>query len=152
MNLSSSTSTLLEDIIKFSGNKIKKRDDVALILELTSSEENAQLLKDLVFTAKYLNGLGKIIHSGLPNLTNNNPQAIKSSVREDSIEKVRHEYKINLQKFSSQLKDILNNSSIPEISDFRNRYLAMTQESMVNLTTLIYDLCWVKKYMNVHKK
>jgi len=104
------------------------------------------LLDDLVFTAKYLNGLGKILHSNhsaAPEVNTNG-----SIIDENAEEKIKNEFKQNMLKLNSQISNINANVPDEDKQNFENKYLAMNRTSLINLTNLIYDLSWVKKYLN----
>jgi hypothetical protein len=51
-------------------------------------------------------------------------------------------------KLNSQISDIIANVPDEDKQNFENKYLAMNRTSLINLTNLIYDLSWVKKYLN----
>ena len=152
MEISKNTIDILSQLNKFSGDKIKNQNDIAFLIEISHSENNNQLFNDLMFTAKYLNGLGKILHTGLTNIKINkaNPES-KETLEHNSINKIRNEYKLNLEKFIKQLEGLLENLRSEDIINFKNKHLASTQLSMVNLTNLIYDISWVKKFYNRNK-
>ena len=149
MSSSQKPGNLLQELIKFTGNKIKNPGDIEIILETSLQIENKSF-DDLIFKAKYLNGLGKIIHSGLSNMQLDEQK--KSLVQDDSVEKVKNEFKINLKQFILMLKEFIKHSPDDVYKRFDEKYFNMDQASMVNLTTLIYDLSWIKKFRNSEKR
>ena len=72
MKLSENTVNLILEIKEYSGNKLKNEADVSLLIECASSNEKKELFDDMIFTAKYLNGLGKILHSNMAGIRNTN--------------------------------------------------------------------------------
>lgn len=152
MDISEDTRKTLTGLTEFSGNKIKNPDDIAYLIEISHTTNQRAYLNNLMFTAKYLNGLGKILHTGITNIkANKNNSQAKETMERDSINKIRNEYKINLEKFLIQFEEIVKSSAGDEYLNFKNKYLASTQISMINITNLIYDLSWLKKYYNQNK-
>ena len=150
MKLSGKTSNLVLKIKEYSGNKLKNEADVSLLIECANSEEKQILFEDMIFTAKYLNGLGKILHSNMGGILQSGGIE-DNKIDENAEEKIRNEFKQNMLKFTSQLSEIVNEVNSDEHEIFTGKYLAMNSASLVNLTNLIYDLSWVKKYMNSKK-
>jgi hypothetical protein len=151
LKLSGKTSSLVLEIKEYSGNKLKNEADVSLLIECSYSEEKQKLFEDMVFTAKYLNGLGKILHSNMGGIFQSGGIE-ENKIDEKAEEKIRNEFRQNMLKFTSQLSEIVNEVSGSERKNLSGKYLAMNSTSLVNLTNLIYDLSWVKKYMNSKKR
>jgi hypothetical protein len=148
LRLSDNTVNLINEIKEYSGWKIKNEADISLLIECSESERKQKLFDDLIFTAKYLNGLGKILHSNMGGIRQTNGE---NKIDENAEEKIRNEFKQNMLKFTSQLSEISECITDDEKKTFNNKYLSMNSESLVNLTNLIYDLSWVKMYLNSKK-
>ncbi len=149
MKISENTTQIILNIKKFSGSKLKNDRDVSILIEASSERDKKKLFEDTVFTAKYLNGLGKILHSNhsaAPEAKTNG-----SIIDENAEEKIKNEFKQNMLKLNSQISDIITNVPDEDKKSFENKYLAMNRTSLINLTSLIYDLSWVKKYLNSMK-
>ena len=152
MDTSENTRKVLSELIEFTGNKIKNHDELALLIEISLIKDNISLFNDITFNAKYLNGLGKILHTGLTNIkVNKSSPELNDALQHDSINKVRNEYKIHLEKFINQLNEFIKPLQGIDEKEFRKKFLSSTQLSMVNLTNLIYDLSWLKKFSNRSK-
>jgi hypothetical protein len=152
MKISENTAEIISDIKKFSGSKLKNEQDISVLIEAAFEKDKKKLFNDLVFTAKYLNGLGKILHSNNSNSpASAEPKIDSGKIDENAEEKIRNEFKQNMLKLSSQISDIIINIPAEDKKSFENKYLAMNRTSLVNLTNLIYDLSWVKKYLNSRK-
>ena len=65
-----------------------------------------------------------------------------------AVEKIRNEFREHMRKISLQLTTLVKDTGEKERIEFEKKYLGMNQQSMVNLTSLIYDLSWIKKYRN----
>lgn len=149
MNLSEKTTKIISEVVEFSGSKLKSELDISILIEASLEKDKKKLFDELVFTAKYLNGLGKILHS-----KHTASQTIKNNgagLDENAEEKIKDEFKQSLLKLSSQISDIIKNIPAEDKKNFNDKYLAMNRTSLVNLTNLIYDLSWVKKYLNSRK-
>lgn len=149
MTISETTRTLLANLNRFSGSKLKNLQDLALLVELSHGRE--KILDDVSFTAKYLNGLGRILQKGIPPPPPADGDKAKT-IEPDAMQKIRNEYKQNLKKLSEQLKDLTGKLERKEKDKFYSRFLTPTHESIVNLTNLIYDLSWLKIYKNKLKR
>lgn len=149
MKFSANTAQLISEIISFSAGKLKNEHDVSVLIEASSEENQKKIFEDLIFTAKYLNGLGKIIHSNRPPSLTANNDGVK--IEENTEEKIMNEFKQHMLKFNLQLSGLIKNIPEEEKQSFEEKYLAMSRTALVNLTNLIYDLAWVKKYLNSRK-
>jgi len=143
MKISGTTTDTVLDIKEFSGGKLKNEPDISLLIEASSGRE--KLFGDTSFTAKYLNGLGKILHSNQALLTS------KNKIDENAEEKIRTEFQQAMMKLTLQLSEIIKDIPADDKKTFEDKYLAMNRTALVNLTTLIYDLSWVKKYLNAKR-
>lgn len=148
MTISESTRKYMDELKKFSNNRIKNFEDVSFLIEISSPLKTHKLFNDTIFTAKYLNGLGKILRDHMTASLPKNGNTAPASIDQDAMEKVRDEFREHMRKFSLQLTTLIKDSDDTERKTFEEKYLVMKQQSMVNLTSLIYDLSWVKKFRN----
>ena len=150
MKISTKTNKIIEELYVYSGNKLKNVPELMNLIEIAGVSEKDKLFYDLQFTAKYLNGLGKILQSNAVLSTpktpgnNGNPEPDVDEARA----KVMAEYKTNMMKFTNYLKDLLLEADETTRRDIEEKYLTLSRTAMVNLTTLIYDLSWLKRYYN----
>ncbi|MEO8514592.1 MAG: hypothetical protein ABI543_13605 [Ignavibacteria bacterium] len=150
MKISKKTKKILEELHEYSGNKLKNIPELGILIELADVTEKAKLFYDIQFTAKYLNGLGKILQSNVsltsPKRPGTNGEPAPSA--EEARAKVMGEYKANMMKFTAYLKDLLLEADEATRNTIEEKYLTLSRTAMVNLTTLIYDLSWLKRYYN----
>ncbi|MGH2575077.1 MAG: hypothetical protein ACRDFC_05180 [Ignavibacteria bacterium] len=146
MKLTLETINLINELKEFSNSKIKNEFDLGFLIEQSKLSNKEKLFNETVFTAKYLNGLGKILHTKIQAGNGN-----RKLPDESSIDKIRNEYKSNMIKFTTNLDKLILEMNSKDKEDFKNKYLSMTQVSIRNLTGLIYDMSWLKKYMNTAK-
>jgi hypothetical protein len=150
LNISKKTREIVEELNSFSGSKIKNPDVVAALIQISSNSGKEKLFYDLQFSAKYLNGLGKILQNNVAVTTQKKPGENGGPMpsAEEARLKVMNEYKTNIVKFQNYLKDILTDADETYRTELEEKFLALNRTAMVNLTTLIYDLSWLKKYNN----
>lgn len=151
MKLSQKTEDTLLELNEFSGGKIKNTLDLSYLIEIAEQSKKDKLFYDIQFTAKYINGLTKVLQSNV-NLTPKPQTGETVADPEAARAKIMEEYKKNAVKFTNYLKDLLLESDETIRISFEERYLQLNRTSMVNLTSLIYDLSWLKKFYNSKRK
>ena len=139
-NYSKNPRELLKKVDEFSDFKLLRRDDLQIIFAEGVKEENNKLFEDLIFTAKYVHGLMKVIKMGKEN----------SEVK--SLEHVKDDLTKNLELVVEQIRKIIAGSSQSDKAYIENNFLQMTGEAFKNLTELLSDLDWTKKYLNDLKR
>lgn len=149
MELSIETRNFIIEINEFSHNKLKNINDVSLLVETSRKDkEGKKLFSELIFSAKYLNGLGKILMNSITGDKDTVSNEKEKTLIKNSAGKVKDEYKKNIELLINQINELLSKADKDDKMSFADRYLNMTRTSMINLTSLIYDLSWVKKYYN----
>ena len=131
---------LLKRVDEFSNFKLQKRDDLQIIFTEGVKEENNKLFEDLVFTAKYVQGLMKVMKMGQEN----------SEVK--SLEHVKSDLTKNMEKVVEQIREIVSESSQSDKDYIEKSFLQMTPDAFKNLNELLADLNWTKKYLNDLKR
>jgi hypothetical protein len=151
MDFSEPTLKLILELTLFSGNKIKNSSDLSILIEASFLARNDRLLNDLSFTAKYLNGLGKILRD---NTISKSVQGVagNKTLDDSSVNKVRNEFKEHIHKFTFQVATLIKDIDEADRNFIEKKYLDMTRSSMMNLTSMIYDLTWLKKFLNAKEK
>jgi len=152
MELSRKTEELVNALQQFSGNKIKNETDLSFLIEISALPGQKEVFKDIQFTAKYLNGLGKVLHTNIStSAATNAKENGKPVTSEDAKLKIMKEFETHIRKLSELLKTFVAKTEEKERTDFEDKYLGMNRGSLQNLTTLIYDLSWLKSYNNRKK-
>ncbi len=150
MKISNKTKKIVDELYEYSGNKLKNIHELEILIELAEVSEKGKLFYDIQFTAKYLNGLGKILQSNVSLTTQNKPSTNgkPTPTAEEARAKIMAEYKTNMLKFTNYLKDLLLEADEATQKEIEEKYLILSRTAMVNLTALIYDLSWLKRYYN----
>jgi hypothetical protein len=131
---------LLKKVDEFSNFKLLRRDDLQIIFTEGVKEENNKLFEDLVFTAKYVQGLMKVMKMGQEN----------SEVK--SLEHVKVDLTKNMEKVVEQIRQIVAGSSQSDRDYIEKNFLQMTADAFKNLNELLSDLDWTKRYLNDFKR
>lgn len=150
MTISDKTKKTIEELYVYSGNKLKNVIEMMVLIEIADQSGKEKLFYDIQFAAKYLNGLGRILQSNVALTTQKKPgsNGVEPPTAEEAREKIMGEYKANMIKFTNYLKDLLLDADEADRKEIEEKYLSLSRTAMVNLTTLIYDLSWLKRYLN----
>ena len=133
-------SNFLDDVEKFSGKSLNKKDDLADIFEAYKSSKNFEDFESLSFTGKYVNGLFKVLANStkIPEVEN--------------VDHIKKDLSENMEKVISQLKEITSYMNAKNKMLIEENYLKLSQSSLQNLRLLVEDLDIVKKYLNFLKR
>lgn len=134
MRFSENTIDLILDIKEYSGGKLKNEFELSALIEYTHSKPNPVSFENIIFKAKFLKGLSKVI-------------AVNTDSKENS-EKLLAEYSDELKNLVSMIQNSLQNSDEVIINSFKNKFFELTPECFLNLNLLIDDLSVCKDYFN----
>ena len=134
------TTNLTEEINAFSGYKLKRKDDLKTLLDISFANDKLELLEDVSFTAKYITGLQRVLKKG-----SMNPEI-------SNLDQIKLDYTNNIQKSVEQLKEIVNLSDIKVKKHFEEIYFQLSHAALSSLTELLEDLEWTKMYFNQQKR
>jgi len=130
----------LDDVEKFSGKSLNKKDDLMLVFEACNSNEKFNEFENLSFTGKYVNGLFRVLQNSvkIPEVEN--------------IDQIKKDLSENMEKVISQLKEITSYMIEKNKMLFEENYLQLSQSSLQNLQQFVEDLDIIKKYLNFLKR
>jgi hypothetical protein len=131
---------IIEEIDDFSQHRLNKKTDLKTLYSLSIMEGGGKTFEELSFTAKYAEGLIRILKTGI-----NNPEV-------KSLEHIKKDFAHNMQKIVDQMKEIVVNTDEQIKRYFEITYFDMSQQGMQNLTLILSDLEWAKKYFNMQKR
>jgi len=127
---------ILNSINNLAKDDIRNKEDIRRIIESALEHDQTNLLRELSFQAKYLQGLLKIIKT-------------KNEVIDDKyFINVRTEYTEGIKKVKELLEKIIEPESQFIKNIFNEKYFQLTHHSMSNLTNLCNDFSYVKLYFN----
>jgi hypothetical protein len=130
----------LDDVEKFSGKSLNKKDDLADIIEAFKSSKKFEDFENLSFTGKYVNGLFKVLANStkIPEVEN--------------VDHIKKDLSENMEKVISELKEITLTMNEKNKMFIEENYLKLSQDSLQNLKQLVEDLDSIKKYLNFLKR
>ncbi len=131
---------LVEEINKFSGNQLKRKEDLLILINLGYSNNQKELIEELSFTSKYVQGLFRVLKKSSSNTGVQNIELIKNDVSN------------NLNKVKEKIRQLISNSDEMTKNHFNEVYLQLSQNNLFNLNELMNDLEWTKKYLNHLKR
>ena len=137
MRFSEETIDLILDIKEFSGGMLKNEFELSALIEFTHTNKADVSFKDIIFKAKFLKGLAKVM-------------AISVESEENS-GKFMSEYTTELKNLTELIQKGLQISDPIILNSFKNKYFELTPESFINMNFLIEDLSVCKDYFNDKK-
>lgn len=123
------------DIQEASGRKFLHPSHVVSLLENALNGQSKEAFASLLFTAKYITGLKKIVSQG-------------SYTEDKYLEKMFAEFNRNVQEFLNKLDEILEDSESPASREMKKIYLKMDHESLARSLELAEDLSFCKEFFN----
>jgi len=137
MRFSEETIDLILDIKEYSGGKLKNEFELSALIEFTINRQNRKTFEDIIFRAKFLKGLSKVMAG--------------YNESEDKREKLFAEYTAELRSLTELINTALSETD-PIIKDsFIRKYFELTPECFMNLNLLLEDLSACKDYFNDRK-
>lgn len=137
MQVGKVTNNLLEKIQSFSGGGLSRPADLGLLIEVARLKNRSQELQDLSFTAKFVTKAFGIMQRIGPD--------------GEGYERLLKEFTDNLNKASGLIRTLIDGAGKDAERKFADEYLAASQESLVNLLTLLRDLGWYKNWSLDHR-
>lgn len=131
---------LLKQVDNFSNFKLSRRDDLQIIFAEGVKPENIKRFEELVFTAKYIRGLFKVMKMG-----EQNPEV-------KSMEYVKNDLTKNMEKVVVQIRELVSSASQRDRKYIEEKFLQMNQDAFRNLNELLTDLEWTKMCLNELKR
>jgi hypothetical protein len=130
----------LDEVEKFSGKSLNKKNDLAVILDAFNVTEKFKEFENFAFTGKYVNGLFRVLHNSvkIPEVEN--------------IDQIKKDLSENMEKVISQLKEITSYMNAKNKMLIEENYLKLSQSSLQNLLYLVEDLDIIKKFLNHIKR
>ncbi len=138
MEISSTTSDLLQALEQFAQKPLSRRSEMAQLIELTSRHRLERTLEELSFYAKFCHkayGLMQRIGAGA-----------------EGYEKLSGEFAANVQKCKDLLASILRSAPDGVRLHFETHVLAVTPQAFANLLDLFADLSWYKNRLLDERK
>jgi hypothetical protein len=136
MRLSAPTLKLLNDVESFSGNKLRRREDLGFLLELAHVSNAGDALADLSFQARFLSRTFGIL------------QRIGRGA--EGADRLTVECERAMIAIREALRMLVAGAPEEDRARFSTRYLADSPEALQELLLLSYDLSWHKNWLLDH--
>lgn len=114
--ISDNTSKLLLEVSSCGNRPIINFFDVGLLIEYIGQPDN---LNELIFTAKFLTGLRKILGN-------------KVSLGNEPAENIRREFNDAIMKLRNLLEKFTSNLDLSQAQSFKQKYLLLNQQSVAS--------------------
>lgn len=130
----------LNKVEEFTSNPLQKKEDVKRIVDAVLQNGKEEDFEKLIFTAKYISGMMRVLKSapGIPEV--------------NSIEHVKNDLNENMKKGIELLQVIVSSNTDSDREYFSKNYFTLSQQNFSNLAQLFSDLESVKKYLNYLKR
>ncbi len=132
MIISEKTRDLLFEIREYSENTLSDFNDVSVLIENVFYSEDTQKFLDLIFKAKFLNGMLTIFAD--------------DSKEQSTKEKISDEFQLQLTGFINEFKSLTEKFSQQEKDFFERKYFQLTPDSLGNNIKLVKDLTICKNF------
>ncbi len=132
MEISLETKDLVKRIDAFSNHKLKHPETLCLLLELARANDQNEKIEKIAFLSKFLWNAYGILK--------------RSNSETEGYEKLTSEFKGNLEKFISRVKELIEAAPSEEKQNLSSTFLATTGEGFENLISLVCDFSWVKNW------
>lgn len=133
-------SEFIDQVEKFSKSKLKRKAELLRIYEEVLKNKTENAFDDLIFTAKYVNGLLRIV------------QKESTNAEISNLNEIKKDFSDNVNKIVQQIKTIISNADEQLKLHFEEVYFELSQQSFLNLSELLSDLEWTKMYSNEIKR
>ncbi len=131
---------LLDNVEKFTEKKFTQRSALSQLIKIISKNNQFEKFNELIFTAKYTNGLYRSIK-----LSQSNPQIT-------NLDQIKKDFSENLEKVVSLIKEIIDKEISADIIEIKQKYIESGEIQLGNLILLIDDLDQIKKFFNYLKR
>ncbi len=136
IRVSSPTEDLLNVLKRYSGDKLTRPEDLAVLLEAASQHKALGTLEELSFHAKFVASAGGSLR--------------RVGATDPNTARLSSELQTEIATVARLVRLLLVHSPLPVQERFASAYCAATPESLENLFALCYDLSWYKNWLIDH--
>jgi len=137
MRFSEETIDLILDIKEYSGGKLRNEFELSALIEFTINRNNQRTFNNIIFKAKFLKGLSKVLAGNIDS--------------EENRQKLLAEYTEEFKNFAELIKDSLSGYDPIINESFSHKFFELTPDCLMNLNILVEDLSVCKDYFNDKK-
>ena len=136
MNISKDTKEVIKFLDYTTGNNLRKKNDMEIILELGASKGDFRLIEKITFTGKYLWNL----HTTIVN-----------SKQDEGKDKLKKEIESSAVELRALLNELITEAEDFNHENFKDKYFEDNIGSFRNLIDLSHDLSRFKEMQNTMK-
>jgi len=129
-----------DEVEEFSNMKLLVKADLQILASAAVHSLQQELFFSIAFSAKYVQGLIRVLQQAGTNPEIKNLDQIKKDLTE------------NMEQITANLKILLANESTEVKREFEEKYLSLSSDAFAKLLNLLNDLEWVKIYQNHLKR
>ncbi len=137
MQLSPSTSTLVDALDAFSQHKLTRKNDLGILVELAMHAERQRALEELSFTAKFISRTYGIMR--------------RIGAQDKAYEGLSRQCAEQLEKAEALGRSLLELAPAETQKAFSAAYYARSPEALERHLALLYDLSWYKNWLIDHR-
>jgi len=126
----------IAEVEKELNSKIQNLEDIYRFLSISIEHNKTELVQQLAFDGKYIEGLLRIIRNR------------DNDFDEDYFERIKKELTGKLEGIRNNIESLIENESEFLQNIFRKKYLEISPDVLQNLTSLCTDLARVKELLN----
>ncbi len=136
MNANPPAEDLLGMLQRYSGDKLTRTEDLALLLEAASQHNALETFEELSFHAKFVANAGDAIR--------------RTNAADANLERLTSEMHAEIANVTRIIRLLLAQSPVSVQDHFSTTYFAATTDSLQNFLALCYDLSWYKNWLIDH--
>lgn len=135
-----SDNDFLESVEDYTNSFLQRKNDTKKIIDVVVGNNIEEQFEKLVFTAKYIGGMFRVLMTapGIPEVS--------------SLDQIKNDLNENIKIAVEQLKEIISLSDVTTQEYFEKNYFTLSSLNFNNLSQLFSDLESVKKYLNYLKR
>ena len=140
MSMNLSDEYFLDKVEEYTSNPLQRKIDLKKIIDLVRGNGKEEDFEKLIFTAKYICGMMRVLKNAprIPEVSNT--------------DHVKNDLNENMKKGIEQLNEIISFSDASHREYFDRTYFTLSPQNFANLSQLFADLESVKKYINRLKR
>lgn len=139
MEISKDTKNVINTLNQYIDSKLRKQNDLEMVMEIAVSKNKAEEFSQAVFNAKAFWNLSKKLNQIDPN--------------DDDSKNFKVEFERYLEMYKQNLKDIIYSVEAKEAHErFEETYFEMNRGCVLNLIDLAHDLGRFKDMQGEHKR
>jgi len=132
MKIRQEISSFVDRVDSYSRDRLKNKQDISILLQVSRDHGQEQVFDDLTFHAKYIYRLFGIMK--------------RTSPDSEAYPKLSAEFQHGVEKVSMSMRSLLKLGPDDIEQRFTDKYFSLTHAGMENLMNISHDLSWIKNW------